>query len=321
MNVRTLALAAVSLLALTPAVHAQCPVGQHASGKGTDLRLRLSPGQVRRVVTTMHQSMDQTVMGRQQHTDQVLTMGARFDVMKGTEGGSDIRMTYESVHVQLDNPMGHTDYDSAHPDSVVPRAAESYAALVGHSLVIHLAANGRVTGVTGVDSLLSAVVDAIDIPPGVSRDDLMKTLRRQFGDQAVEQMMQQALSVLPDRPVSVGDSWTCTATMQDPLPVTQVSTWTVRSRSHGIATMDVSIETRSDSTKSVPMAVGSMSLRYAVHGTMSGTTQVDEKTGWVVRSSTEGDMSGTMTVEGTPQGDIAVPMTMHLTSTLEPAGG
>jgi hypothetical protein len=32
-------------------------------------------------------------------------------------------------------------------------------------------------------------------------------------------------------------------------------------------------------------------------------------------------MSGTMTLEGTPRGDIAVPMKVHLTSTLKQAGG
>lgn len=322
MRPRTLALGIASILAVTPALGAQCPVGQHASGHGAALHFRASPGQTRRFLITEDESLDQTVLGQPAHVHQVWTMGVRYKVMAGTGGTLNVRMTFQLMRIRLDNGRRHIDYDSSDPNSVVPRAVAANAAMVGHSVTLRLGANGTVMALTGVDSLMSAEVESIDVPAGKRRDELMKVLRHSFEERVVGETMQPVLWVLPDRPIAVGESWTCTATIiqPPPVPVTQVSTWTVGSRSKGVATMVVSTRMRSDSTLSEPTAVGSTNFRYALHGTMAGSAEIDEKTGWVIRSSAEGDMSGTITQEGSFGRDLAIPSQFHLKIVVEPAG-
>jgi hypothetical protein len=320
MTARTLAFAVLFTLALPPALAAQCPVGQTPQGEGTLLRLRLKPGDSRRLLSTSDQTVDQTIMGQEQQIHQLMATGMRYDVGPGSAGGASVRATFESIRYQMDNPMVQVDYDSSHPDSVIPPSARPFAALVGHAVTVHLAADGAVGTVDGVDSLLDAIMGAIQLPPNASREAMLSTLKKQFGDRAMGQTMEQAIVAFPERQASVGDSWTCTTTVDVPFPVTRVSTWTLRSRTNGVAAMDVSIRMQSDSATSVPAAVPSMTMRYVVSGTMAGSEQVDEKTGWVVRSSMEGDIAGTVHVEGSPAGDLAMPIKVHMNNTVEPAG-
>ncbi len=321
MRVIGVALVTVSALTLAAPARAQCPVGQSAVKGGAVSRLRLKPGDSRRFVTSMDETVSETVMGQPRKTRQVLATGVRFDVGKGAAAGHEnVRMTYESVRVRIESPVMNVDYDSSHPDSVVPTMARPFAALVGHGVTVSLAHDGSVAGVTGADSLVNAMVDATGGAGGASRGDIASSLKHQFGDSAMGRVMQDVIMTVPDHSMSVGQSWTCATTVRMPLPMTQVSRWTVRSLDNGVATLDVSSEMSSDSTASVPLGSTSMSMRYALHGKAAGTRQVEEKTGWVVHSSLEGDVSGSVTVEGSPQGDVQMPMSIHLKSVVAPAG-
>lgn len=314
-------LATVSVLTLAVPARAQCPVGQSAVKGGAVSRLRLKPGDSRRFVITTDDTVSETLMGQLQKTHQLLATNVRFDVGKGAAAGHEnVRMTYESVQVRIESPVMNVDYDSSHPDSVLPAMARTFAAMVGQGVTVSLAPGGSIAGVTGADSLLDAMMGATGAAGGASRGNIASSLKRQFGDSAMGRVMQDVVMTVPDRPMSVGQSWTCAATVQTPVRATQVSHWTVRSLDNGMATLDVTVEMSSDSTDSVPLGSTSISMRYALHGKLAGTRQVEEKTGWVVHSSLKGDVSGTVLVEGSPQGNVQVPITFHLKRSVDPAG-
>jgi hypothetical protein len=48
---------------------------------------------------------------------------------------------------------------------------------------------------------------------------------------------------------------------------------------------------------------------------------VEDATGWILRSHSESDMSGTATMEGSPMGPMEIPMTTKVITTTEPVTG
>ncbi len=308
---------ALFTMAFPAALAAQCLPGVSSGGDSVSLRLRLTSGVSRHLISTMDQTTSQTIMGQTREAHQVMRMGIRFDVEPGiTEEAHRIRITYETVRVEMDNPMGHSVYDSSDPEGATPAIARIYSAMVGRSVTMDLAPDGSVTGVDGLDSLVSAVVSSIPESPAMSRAELEKAMKDQLGDQVMSQAMRQAFAAMPVRSMSVGDSWTCPVDLGSSMPVHQLATWTVRSRKDGVITLEMSGDMTTDSTTSVTL--GPMKVRYALKGTNKGTMEIDEATSWVIRSSSESDMSGTMTMEGSQMGSLQVPVHMHTRNTTEP---
>lgn len=311
--------AVLAMVGLPLAASAQCT--RTSSGGGNEavsLRLRLEPGQSRRMVSTTEQTSAQTIMGQAQQMHQVLSMGIRFDVDRGaSEGGHRVSVTYETVRVETDTPMGHLVYDSSDPESDPGMVGRIYAAILNHTITTDLAPDGSVTSVQGVDSLLSAMVASMPEIPGTSRADLEKMMKEQVSDRMMSQTMRQAFQAMPAGNVSVGDSWTCPLDLEASMPMHQVATWTVRSLEGGVATVDVSADLTSDSTTSVQ--TGLMSMRYALKGTNKATMQIDAGTGWVIRSTADTEMKGSVTMSSAQMGEMQVPMETHIHNTTRPA--
>jgi hypothetical protein len=93
----------------------------------------------------------------------------------------------------------------------------------------------------------------------------------------------------------------------------------VAGRSGGVTTVKVTSEMRSDSTASLSM--GSMTVHYALQGTSTATLEIEDATGWIIRSRSEADVSGTASMEGSPMGPMEIPMTVKSLNTTEPMSG
>jgi hypothetical protein len=306
-------------LILPTEMSAQCPLG--ATGGSTVASvLRLKPGESRRTLLTTDQTTSQTLMGQEQTAHQVMSMGVRYDVENAAaDGQTRIRISYESMRLRVSTPMGGFAWDSSDTTAAVPAGAEMFAALVGRGYTVVMAPDGSDRHVEGWDSLMDSMLGAMSLPPGVTREDLRTTLQDTFGDDFMSNIMRAAVATVPPKLGAVGDSWTCTNSADGAFPMTQTATWTLRDRKGGIGTMDVASEVASDSTAS--RSVGSMSVRYAVNGRNTGTVEVEEATGWIIRSRFESELSGKATMEGTPMGAMQIPMNLKTVTTTEPITG
>lgn len=308
----------LATLALPVEMSAQCPLGM-GGGTGTGSVLQLKPGESRRTLLTTDQTTSQTVMGQEQTAHQVMSMGIRYDVEKASAGQTRIHISYESIRLKVSTPMASFTYDSSDTTTAVPTGAQMFAALVGHGYTVVMGPDGSGRHVEGWDSLMDGMLQAMDLPPGVTKEDVRATLEDTFGDDFMSNIMRAAVTTVPPKIGSVGDSWTCTSDAGGAFPISQRATWTLRSRKDGIGTMDVSSEVTSDSTSA--RSVGAMSVRYAVKGQNSGTVEVEESTGWIVRSRIESELSGSATMEGTPMGAMTIPMNVKTVTTTEPIEG
>ncbi len=320
MTSRTRFRAVVALLIAAGAICAAA--GDARAEDKVSLRLNLAEGKTYNLKMTAQQKISQTIQGRKVDMDQTLGMGYSFAVTDvDANGAISAKVTYDSVLFRQKGPTGTVEYDSAHPTATVNPMAKAFAAQLGQSFSLTLTPEGRITKVEGVDKLFDHVLQSMDIPAGPQRDALENSLKQQFGDQAMQDSMEQLTAIYPDEPVDIGDSWNRKVTMSKGFPMQLENTWTLKSRKDGQATIDVKSKISSNANAG-PIKMGPVSLKYDFSGQQQGQFVLDEATGWTVSAKTTQKLTGKVNVTGAPgmPAGMSWPITIESTITLESPG-
>lgn len=297
-------------------------LGAMAPADAQELTLRFRPeeGRTYRIMTVNDVDMTQTVMGRSMDNHQVTTSVMAVEILSvDSDGIASARVTIESMKLQQDGPMGRIEYDSSDPPTVMDRTTQAYSMMVGRSFHMRLGPDGSVSEIEGMGTLMDELLD--EMP----NSELLTGMRESMEEMFDSDMFKTAMggAMFPDHAVSVGDTWTGTAGAQGRMMMTLVTTWTLSDRRDGIAYLDVRSVVAEGEPKVIEM--GLVSMTYDMVGEMSGTIEIDERTGWTIRSRMEGGYSGTITVDtpGIPGGPRTSPMSMTTVTTSEllPARG
>ena len=309
---------------LTRAVVALLVLGAPpAQGQETiRLRYRFPDAEPIRTRVTTETESTQTVQGMTQTMRQTTSMDFSMAVTGRTpEGDVHVRHLYEAVRVTSESPMGNFTYDSADPPASLPPALQAYGAMVGASFDMTVSPEGRVTAFTGLDAMMDRMLTGMELPPGPAGDMVRKSLEDQFGDDAMAEFMKSVLTPFPDRPLTVGDTWTQVSHASFGIPLTHETSFTLRSVENGVALFETVGTFRTDSTSVQTM--GTMIQRFTLVGYAAGTLEVNVSDGQLVRGRTEGNMEGSVAITG-PMGEMKIPMktrTVTTTETIPPGEG
>lgn len=288
-----------------------CGTGQNS----VRLQYRFAVGETHSMMTVTEQDISQTIMGQQQNTKMTERAGVTLTVLEVDDDGSaQLRVTYESIAVNSTGPMGSFEFDSRNPPDDVPPMLAPYAALAGATLTLRMSPNGIVSEVEGWDEIMDAMLSGM--PEGPMREQLRGGM-----DQMLESISFK-VTLLPIDPVSIGDSWTH-STSTAGMPMSLETTYTLSSRQDGVALIDVESVI---GVEGATMEMGPMEMHVDLSGEQTGTMEVDEATGWTIRSRLEGEFSGFVTIEGMgmPGGGeipMEIPMTVKSAVTVEPLAG
>jgi len=265
------------------------------------LRLRLKKGDVFHVRVGNDQTITQTLQGRTMKMVQAFVMGYTYDVAEVDPAGlATIRVTYTSVVFKQQGPTGTVAYDSANPPKTVPLAARTWAALVGQGFTMKILPTGHVKEITGVDQMMNKMIAALEIPDGPQKTMVRNQLSAMFGDEALTEMMENMMAIYPEGPVGIGDSWNKKVSITKGFPMTLDTTYTLKERKDGVATVAVTSKVSSN-PQAPPMEMGFMKIRYDLKGTQTGTLRMDEANGWTDAATLSQNFSGTVHVEKNPR--------------------
>jgi hypothetical protein len=265
---------------------------------------------------TTDRKISQTIQGQSQDIAQTVRIAYTVNVDKvDADGIATIKTTCDWVSFKQDWAVGTIEYDSSNPPKAVHPLAMGYATLKGQSLLMRVGPDGHVEEVQGADAVRESMANRLDVPRGVAGDALKKSVRDQFSDQALKEMMERMTAVLPDRTVGIGDSWTKTVTLSTRVPVIVDSTWTLNARIRGVAAIGVRSTVKSN-PDAPPIEMGPRKLSYKVSGERDGTFELNEATGWIIRGELTEQLSGTVSL-----GDMSGPITIKTVTTLEPVKG
>ena len=265
-----------------------------------DLNLNLEAGSSYICVMELNQNVAQTTGGYDQTLRQELLMSWRYDVIGSNENGEiDINLTYTRIKVKQDFGFQSSEYDSESPPDYIEPSMRGYGAVVGSELGVKMGKKGRIIELRGVDTMLDKMIEDLDLPDSPAKNEMIASMRSQFGEDALRQALEQITGFYPESPVNIGDKWTSEKLVRTGFPMKIVDNYELRSRKDGVVNIDVSSEITS-SPDSAGVQMGPVSIFYDIAGSHSGSIEVDESTGLPIRSEIDMSLSGTVRASGIP---------------------
>ncbi|MBN2311899.1 MAG: hypothetical protein JXR94_23165 [Candidatus Hydrogenedentes bacterium] len=270
------------------------------SGK-TDLRLHLKPGDKRVVEVTNNLTTTAPGKGGQESQTDTSVHKYTYDVQSVDESGTatvQVKMNLDTIFGAGMGALGEMAGALATLGSELGEIAPT----------IELLPDGSIVSVSGMAEIATKVAE-------VMREEMKKQiaeLMKQFGPEAAAMMgaggemdrvidksvsaikkelgneaMKDDLGVLtgyfPPEPVGKGSTWTKTSKTSNPIAMTLTNTYTVTQRGGGV--MNIACQGQIASDPGAGVDLGMIKMSFDVSGTVTGTMQVDEATGWVTASS------------------------------------
>jgi hypothetical protein len=270
-----------------------------AAQEKLNLRFNLQPQTEYLYTIDMNQTNTQTVDGEEQRLKQQMILVIEFDVLKrDSDNITEVGLTYKRV--KIDQDYGHqiVQFDSDVPPEFLDPSMKGMAALPGTYLLVRYSPKGKVVDIDGIDRMLDKMIAAMELPEKPEKEKIIANLRKQYGDDAIRQQIEQLTEFYPDKTVAVGDTWKNEIAMSSGFPMQIKSSYALQSRSDGIGTITVSSTVSSNPQDRIEM--GPLSMAYDVKGTQSGKIQVEESTGLAIRSEVNLQFSGQVNVSGVP---------------------
>ena len=267
-----------------------------SSGGKVLLGFNLKKGQVYKTYATTDQTITQTVNGREQEIKQSMGQHMACNVLDvDAEGAVTMKTTFERFTFKMQTPQGTIEYDSADPPANVPPAATGFHALVGQGFTMKMTRSGKVKEIQGVNEMFDHMMKKIQLP-AAQKEAMGKMLKEQFGERAMNELWEKSMTLFPDRPVGVGDSWSSKVSVTRGMPMVLENVWRLKEIKKDSAVIEM--ETSIDPNPSAePMVMGPQKITYALSGKQSGTIEVDLETGWAKSGRLHQEISGDLTIE------------------------
>lgn len=304
----------------------------YADDNKVELRLKLEKGQSYKMQTVQDIKLIQTVEGKQRNEIFKIDTGQIYNVEEiNNDGNMWVRLTCDSMSVKEWGPgeggqtIQREDYDSSNPPDVIHREVIGLDALVGQSCSVMLSPRGQIKNMKGVESLQDAIIKKIPpIPEGEISFGPNDMLKEEINKEALSESMENKFAIYPDHPVGIGDSWQkkttisyCSISNLFSVPQIVDTIYTLKERKNGIATIDV-FSMIQPNLKVIEVGTGK--YQFKLSGDSTGTIEVEESTGWVIRSKQNLRLNGQVVQEypQLPQGRMIIPVSMTNTITQEP---
>jgi hypothetical protein len=319
MKVKKIVLIFVYVLVVQAVICFAGQEGQVPGGK-IDLKLRLKAGESHEMKMTQTQNMTQTMKGQEQKITQVQEMIMSLDVLSvDANGNMDVEMTYKSIKMAMDGPMGHMEFDSVNPKPVDPNRpdqkmlAAMVSAMAGSKFQMKISPTGKTSDVRGLGEMVTKMREKIKGSMGNTPEmqGLDRFFDKMFDEKQVKEMTGNMMEAYPAEPVAVGDTWYSTTSMNFIMPIDIDTTYMLKQRKDGIAYIDAMAKMdMGDSSK--PLEIDPNNKVFMqISGTMNTTSEVDEKTGLTRKGNVAMNFSGVMRMEANPQ--MPEGMTMPMT--------
>jgi len=275
-------------------------------------RVKLSVGQKFKLKLTYDGKMTQTVQGKKQVITDTATIVYSYDLQSVDETGDmTLKVTYDSIRLTEDGPLGKIAFDSA-TTAEVPQLVRGMAALVGQSYVMRMTPGGRVRSVTGADEMVAKAIEKHNILSEPWKSSMSKLLSDRFGNLPISESMQGLFGIYPDKPVAVGERWS--RKLELPQNIAECF-FKIMDRKDGILTIKSFITVKSN-PEAPPIQIGLVNATSDATGKQEGTLKLDEVTGLILHAEQTNSSTGNLTiVSGGPK--IVIPSTVTGTTTLE----
>ncbi|MBS1644346.1 MAG: hypothetical protein JST36_04845 [Bacteroidetes bacterium] len=286
----------IPVLALGLGLMASCKGG----GEKIDLKLNLQPGTQYLYSMNTKMEMTQSAMGQTMKTNNDMIMDFVYDVTAAEGTNKKITVTYDRIAMQMKSQMANLSYDSKDTANSSPELG-----MMGYMLHkpfnMLVSEKGEILKVEGLQAIINSMGDSTS-EAGLQ---MRKQLATSFNDSSMKGMLQQSLNFFPDKPVSVGDTWKRSYSMNmSIMSVNMDNEYKLASVDKGIAHIEVNSKLTGggDITGTEEMK----NVKVDLKGDQKGTMDVEIASGLVVNSSLKQDIKGDISMMG-----MKIPLTMN----------
>ena len=264
------------------------------------MRVELSPaaGASGQYEISIRQEISQKAMGQSIDSRNTMTYGWTQTVGESDGNAIVIDVTYDWVKADLElpPPAQSIRFDSRKPSEPSPQTA-GFVAIVGKGFKVRVTPTGEILSVEGIREMLDAMLAEMQTDSNML-DAMRESLKRQFGDESLKEMMQPFMTIYPPGEVSVGDTWTRQHVVNTMYPHVQDNTYELLEENKGLLKVAVDSKIRSKDEGSV-VDMGMMKFDFTMDGTQKGTLTLDPANGGLVQGSRlESNLKGSMKVIG-----------------------
>ncbi len=216
------------------------------------------------------------------------------------------RITFQAMLMRLNGPFGvMTNFDSTDPFEEMTPENLIYATLIGSSFDYKTNAVGKVLAVKGIDELIKRIDR--EVPDSAQKKETIKQLRSQLKQGSMIGPTDN-LSLYPEHPVMVGESWQALhATNSNGIMMMSEDRYEIVERRDGIVKLKITSELKPGMTNGPKNA--------KLEGKQWGEVEIIERNGWVNRMNLQQAITGTVTGQA---GAEPQSFTMNGAITLEP---
>jgi hypothetical protein len=264
------------------------------------LRLNLKPGSRYRMTQT---SQTKTVIvtlpmsGRPAAKTEVSGVGTNvldYAVLyNNPDGTMQIRLTYGDM-------INNSTVKVNGKPQKLPGANATNNILSGQSIEMRLSPEGAVSDVRGADKIWKRSLAGVKGVTPQMRRQMESSMKQMLGDTFIKNLMQSSGMAYPQNPIRLGQAWYQRMETGGQLPLVVNLRRTLQSRNNGALTIgENGVLSIGDITKSV--AFGPTSMQMALTGTYSGTTVLDEATGFARSATLSQRYGGTISAKAEGQ--------------------
>ncbi|MDP5169780.1 MAG: DUF6263 family protein, partial [Bacteroidia bacterium] len=286
------------MLFLVVTALAEAPAGPKAL-----LRVNLSVGDKLSYHSMTDQLIVQDIMGMKQEMKQQIGLTYDMVVESKESGVYTLSYTYTRSQFMMDaGPMmGKVEYDSDTHEGEIEAMARGYAATVGKSFSVKMDERGQVLEITGVDEMISSMMEDFADLPEAEREAIKTSLQTQFGGEALKGSIQASSPVYPEKKVKAGSSWESAYRTESGFSLDITSSTAVTSLNGEEAVLTATLSQASDPETSMEMS--GMKLVYDIKGGGETTSTVSLGNGMLSKSTTVQNLSGEVTASGGMMGN------------------
>lgn len=274
--------------------------------------LKLSKGAIYNGSITTDQNIEQTYMGTSQKNKEKNTFEFHIEVTEvQADGNMVLQFIYDRFLMKSENNGQTSEYDSTNPGG----ATNPMSAIIGHTITMIMTPRGDVTKVTGLERLYDKITSQFGDLPAETKQQVLDGLKQQFGDESMKQMLGQQMTMYPDNPVAIGESWEKKFSLTSGMAMNIDNKLTLNKYEGDLATISI-VSTVSPNQSGAPMTIGDVKIGYNLTGTQTGEMTMETKTGMVSRSSLHQKLEGTLKMEMSGQ-NMEVPIKIEGDTILE----
>lgn len=258
--------------------------------KKYDFQFMLKPD--RQYVQTLASSnaITQTIQGQKMTMNNTVKAVTQLSLKEKNNSGATYNATYKELLIGL-SMMGQTQEFSSNPQKAdsLDRMSQIMSKVVDKDFTVDISTSGEVSNVRGLQEILETATD--EYRDEMGSDQLKEQLMMGIGDKGVINNLETTTSILPDKAVSPGETWTKDISSNSGFPVNIAAEFTLKSVENGIANIDIkaTINTNKDMAKT---EVQGMQASYSLSGSRHGSLMVEVETGWTTSGSFTDSIAG-----------------------------